>query len=221
MHKPGLEAELERPRDLPPPRAPRYWLLLVFAALLLAPPAWATIAIVGIGIGGLALTRVRPGTVPRERAGGERSPVSGTVLGSDRRGREVVLSDRQLSAHTLILGASGAGKSTTMLSILTDHIRRGRPVIAIDMKGSPAFARELASAAEAAEAPVPALDARRTRPLEPARPRQCDRAQGQAHSHRALHRAALPARRRALRADGSSGAAPGPSRATGHARRGG
>ena len=40
----------------------------------------------------------------------------------------------------LILGASGAGKSTTLLTILTDQIRRGRPVVAIDMKGSPAFA---------------------------------------------------------------------------------
>ena len=37
------------------------------------------------------------------------------------------LSEPQLSAHGLILGASGAGKSTTLLRILTEHIRRGRP----------------------------------------------------------------------------------------------
>jgi type IV secretory pathway TraG/TraD family ATPase VirD4 len=72
------------------------------------------------------------------------------VLGADAAGAPVVLGDRQLSAHALILGASGAGKSTTLLAILTDHIRRGRPVIAIDMKGSPAFARTLADAAAAA-----------------------------------------------------------------------
>src|SRR5262249_49803956 len=60
------------------------------------------------------------------------------------------LTDRQLAAHALIVGASGAGKSTTMLSILGAQIRRGRPVIAIDMKGSPAFAAELQQAAAAA-----------------------------------------------------------------------
>ena len=77
----------------------------------------------------------------------------GVPLGVDGDGRPVVLSDRQLSAHALIVGASGAGKSTTLLTIMTDHVRRGRPVVAIDMKGSPAFARELAGAAAAAGRP--------------------------------------------------------------------
>ena len=136
----------------PPPRAPRYWLLLVFAALLLSPPAWATIAIVGVGIGGLALPALRRFSRAGERERHD-AAACGTVLGADSTGRQVVLSDGQLSAHTLILGASGAGKSTTMLSILTDHVRRGRPVVAIDMKGSPAFARELAAAAAVAGRP--------------------------------------------------------------------
>src|SRR5207253_5106133 len=39
------------------------------------------------------------------------------------------------------------------LAILTDHVRRGRPVLAIDMKGSPACAQELAAAAAAAGRP--------------------------------------------------------------------
>ena len=65
----------------------------------------------------------------------------------------MVLSDQQLSAHGLILGASGAGKSTTLLRILTDHVARNRPVIAIDMKGSPSFAGELERAAAAAGRP--------------------------------------------------------------------
>ncbi len=72
------------------------------------------------------------------------------MLGREPSGEPVRLTDRQLSAHGLILGASGAGKTTTLLAILTDHIRRGRPVIAIDMKGSPEFARVLADAAAAA-----------------------------------------------------------------------
>ncbi len=136
----------------PPTRAPRYWLLLVFGALLLSPPVWATIAIVCVGIGGIALPPLR-GLAPGRRRARRAPAAAGTVLGADSSGRQVVLSDRQLSAHTLILGASGAGKSTTMLSILTDHVRRGRPVVAIDMKGSPAFARALAAAAAAAGRP--------------------------------------------------------------------
>ena len=59
----------------------------------------------------------------------------------------MTLSDEQLAAHALIVGAAGAGKSTTMLTILSDHIARGRPVVALDMKGSPAFARQLGRAA--------------------------------------------------------------------------
>ena len=83
-----------------------------------------------------------------------RAPADGVRLGVERRsGRSVVLTDGQLSAHGLIVGASGAGKSTTLLTILCDQVRRGRPVVAIDMKGSPAFAGQLADAAAAAGRP--------------------------------------------------------------------
>ena len=34
----------------------------------------------------------------------------------------MLLGDEELSAHGLILGASGAGKSTTLLTILTEQI---------------------------------------------------------------------------------------------------
>ena len=81
------------------------------------------------------------------------APGDGVVLGVDDRGRPVHLSERQLAAHGLILGASGAGKSTTLLGILCQQIRRGRPVVAIDLKGSPAFARELRQAAALAGRP--------------------------------------------------------------------
>ena len=98
---------------------------------------------------------MRAGRRRRAARGGGRAGGTATSLGVDGRGRAVTLDDRQLSAHGLILGASGAGKSTTLLTILTDHIRRGRPVVAIDMKGSPSFARELGDAAAARRAPVP------------------------------------------------------------------
>jgi hypothetical protein len=66
----------------------------------------------------------------------------------------VRLGDDELSAHGLILGASGAGKTTTLLAILADQISRGRPVVAIDMKGSPAFARVLTESAAVASRPA-------------------------------------------------------------------
>jgi conjugal transfer pilus assembly protein TraD len=125
-------------------------MLLAFALLMLAPPAWAIAGMVGLGVVTAAMTGSRLLGAHRERAAGTRAVPDGVPLGVDGDGRPVVLSDRQLSAHALIVGASGAGKSTTLLTILTDHVRRGRPVVAIDMKGSPAFARELAGAAAAA-----------------------------------------------------------------------
>ncbi len=133
----------------PSSHRPRYWLLLVFAGLLLSPPAWGAVAIVVAGLAAIVVPGAR-GLASRSRRALEPEPAGiATVLGADANGNRVTLSDRQLSAHTLILGASGAGKSTTMLALLTDQIRRGRPVVAIDLKGSPAFRDELAAAAAA------------------------------------------------------------------------
>ena len=125
------------------------WLPAALLALMLLPAAPATALIVAM----VAASAVR---TARLVAG--RHPTSATdrraiVLGSDARGRPVTLGDDELSAHGLILGASGAGKTTTLLTILTEQIRRGRPVVAIDLKGSPAFTRTLAEAAAAAGRP--------------------------------------------------------------------
>ena len=125
---------------------------LVCAALLTSPPAWAAIAIGASAIALMFVQDIRR-TLRRRRAPREVDHDAAVVLGSDTEGRRVVLSDRQLSAHALILGASGAGKSTTLLKLLTEHVRLGRPVVAIDMKGSPAFANSMARAARAAGRP--------------------------------------------------------------------
>jgi conjugal transfer pilus assembly protein TraD len=126
----------------------RYWVLPAFVGLLLAPAPWGAILAVGAAVGatGWRLARARRDPTPAQGHGAFR-------LGSDPRGRPVVLTDDELSAHGLILGASGAGKSTTLLRILTEQIARGQPVVAIDMKGSPAFAQTLAEAARAAGRP--------------------------------------------------------------------
>jgi conjugal transfer pilus assembly protein TraD len=123
------------------------WLVAVAAALVMvSPPGWviavtATIATVVV----LAQASARV----RHRLDAARDPPRGTVaLGADAvHGARVSLTDQQLSAHALILGATGAGKSTTLLTVLTEHVRSGRPVVAIDMKGSPAFAKVLEDAA--------------------------------------------------------------------------
>ena len=87
------------------------------------------------------------------------------MLGRDHAGRPVALSDRQLEAHALIVGASGAGKTTTLQTILAQQIARGRPVVAIDMKGSPGFASELAGAGERRRSAADASGDRRDRPI--------------------------------------------------------
>jgi hypothetical protein len=53
-----------------------------------------------------------------------------------------------LAAHGLILGATGAGKTTTLMRLLGDRIERGEPTVVIDLMGSPGFAAQLRAAAE-------------------------------------------------------------------------
>jgi conjugal transfer pilus assembly protein TraD len=136
----------------PPARgtAAAYLMVAAFVALMLLPVAAAAPA--SVAMLAIATARAAPRIARKLRPAGDRE--GDVVLGVDRRGRGVRLGPDELAAHGLIVGASGAGKTTTLLKILTDQIRQGRPVIAIDMKGSPAFARVLAAAAAAAGRPT-------------------------------------------------------------------
>jgi conjugal transfer pilus assembly protein TraD len=128
-----------------------YLLLAAFVAAALAPVPWL-IRLVGVaGVLALALRAGR--LVGARRAVDLTGPGQALVLGSDRRGREVSIGEHELSAHGLILGASGTGKTTTLLGVLDQLIACGRPVVVIDMKGSPAFARSVAASAAAAGRP--------------------------------------------------------------------
>ncbi|HEY1520661.1 MAG TPA: TraM recognition domain-containing protein [Solirubrobacteraceae bacterium] len=136
----------------PPPRTRalrRYLSLAAFAALIVLPTGPA--AAIAVAMSAVAMVRGVRFLARRRSSPGHEGEV---VLGVDRRGRLVRLGDNELSAHGLILGASGAGKTTTLLTILSDQIRRGRPVVAIDMKGSPEFVRVLAESAAAAGRPI-------------------------------------------------------------------
>jgi conjugal transfer pilus assembly protein TraD len=136
-----------------PRRNPPYWTIAAFAVLVLLPTFWAgAVLLVAAAVTG-ALAIIRETAFRRARAAASFGTGDAVTLGTDTAGNQVGLDDHQLGAHGLILGASGSGKSTTLLRTLTDQIRRGRPVIVIDLKGSPAFARELASAAAAAGRP--------------------------------------------------------------------
>ncbi|HWF75058.1 MAG TPA: DUF87 domain-containing protein [Solirubrobacteraceae bacterium] len=133
---------------------PPYLVLAAFVVLLLSPTAVAAAALVAVALATETVRRTRARA--RDRAA-RLDPAAdrgaATLLGTTDAGRPFRLTDRQLSAHTLILGASGAGKSNTMLTIFGDHIARGRGAVVIDMKGSRAFARELEAAAQRAGRP--------------------------------------------------------------------
>jgi conjugal transfer pilus assembly protein TraD len=133
-----------------------YWMLPALLVLLSLPPVWAYAALgaalacrVAVAIARAAARRADA----RAGAGAVADAREAIRLGAEPTGRPLLLSEAQLSAHGLILGASGAGKTTTLLRILTEHVLRGGPVVAIDMKGSPAFARELQAASAAAGRP--------------------------------------------------------------------
>jgi conjugal transfer pilus assembly protein TraD len=129
-----------------PRRWHRYWLPAAFVALVLLPTAPA----LGLAAAMLAAGVLRGARLVLSHRRGSTARDDAAALGIDSRGRIVRITDNELSAHGLILGASGAGKTTTLVTILSDQIRRGRPVVAIDMKGSPSFARDLTRAAAAA-----------------------------------------------------------------------
>lgn len=137
------------PANGPGPRRP-YWLLPVAFGLLLLPAATANLALGVALVCAAAVSVARSVAARRARTARVAPRPDSILLGTEAGGGPVQLSDRQLSAHGLIVGASGAGKSTTLLRILAEQIRRGQPVVAIDMKGSPAFAAQVAAAAAAA-----------------------------------------------------------------------
>ena len=74
---------------------------------------------------------------------------SGYLLGADLKGLPVRLRFGGRSGrHGLLLGASGAGKTTALLLSVARHLDRGIGVIVLDMKGDELLARRLHAEAE-------------------------------------------------------------------------
>jgi hypothetical protein len=143
--------------DPPPPRGMRprglLWPTVGFVVLMTTPPAVA-VALMGAALLARGTWRAVQHVRARDAEIAARAAVGPVItIGHDTDGRPVQIPERTLAAHGLILGATGAGKSTTLLTLLGEQIRRGRPVVAIDLKGSPAFAGELRAAAETAGRP--------------------------------------------------------------------
>ncbi|HET9123955.1 MAG TPA: TraM recognition domain-containing protein [Solirubrobacteraceae bacterium] len=126
---------------------------LCLLGVLTLPEPWATG--ITVSLAGMMLGRRLVRAALRRRHVRTQALEPGAVrLGRDATGAAVGLSELQLGAHALVVGASGAGKSTTLQTILADRIARGHPVVAIDMKGSPSFAHQLAVAAHRAGRPL-------------------------------------------------------------------
>jgi conjugal transfer pilus assembly protein TraD len=144
--------------DPPPPRrwrpSPR-WLAPILGVALAPVPVALAIAVGAFALrAGVAV--VRRGLEARARAQHRRALLGDPatiMLGREDGGAPVTVAESQLGAHGLILGASGAGKTTTLLTVLDHQIARGRPVVAIDLKGSADFAARLGGAAAAAGRP--------------------------------------------------------------------
>ena len=67
----------------------------------------------------------------------EETPVNGFTLGINDHGDRVIQTDKDAATHTLVVGASGSGKTTTVMSKARDAIKRGQGLVFVDLKGGP------------------------------------------------------------------------------------
>jgi type IV secretory pathway TraG/TraD family ATPase VirD4 len=76
-------------------------------------------------------------------------PHNGVTLGiSELTGKRIIQTDEEGSAHTAYFGASGSGKTTTMMMTCRDIIQREHGLVFVDLKGDPKVAKKLQEFAE-------------------------------------------------------------------------
>lgn len=81
-------------------------------------------------------------------AAGANPPDDGVTLGLGPDGRRIVQTDAEAAAHSLLLGAAGSGKTSTLMVRARDVVRRGHGLVVIDLKGAadvPAAVADLAA----------------------------------------------------------------------------
>lgn len=65
------------------------------------------------------------------------SPKDGKTVGVETTsGKKIVQTDAEARAHTLCVGSTGSGKTTTLMLMARDIIKRGQGLIFVDLKGS-------------------------------------------------------------------------------------
>ena len=135
---------------------------------------WSVFAVIGLAFGvvwarrwrGLrgGSRRLRPRRRPRRVRRRHRRPPAtrvpaygeapeGYVLGLAQDGADgglVVVPEVELVRHTLVLGATGAGKTVTLGVMVGEALHRGHGVVLIDLKGDTQLAARLADEAQAA-----------------------------------------------------------------------
>jgi conjugal transfer pilus assembly protein TraD len=72
-----------------------------------------------------------------------RGRTCGPLLGVDERGEPVRLSAAELGQHALVVGATGSGKTTTILRLLGEVAPDGVGLLVVDLKADPSLAAEL------------------------------------------------------------------------------
>lgn len=90
------------------------------------------------------LDRIRRKKTMTAIASDLKGPTDGRTLGVDAFGHRIVQTEAEGAAHTLIAGGSGSGKSTTMMIGIRDAIRRGEPVVVVDLKGAADLPEQMA-----------------------------------------------------------------------------
>lgn len=72
------------------------------------------------------------------------SPVNGLTIGiSEKTGEKIIQTDDEGSAHTFYVGASGTGKTTSLMMTSRDIIKRGHGHVFVDPKNDPKVAETL------------------------------------------------------------------------------
>lgn len=105
------------------------------------------------GFAGPSWKRVK---TKKEKAGtdlsGQTHPENGTLIGAESK-KKIIITDHEANGHTLLLGATGAGKTTTMLNFIESAAQRELPAIIVDAKGDPELITRIKNIAERFERP--------------------------------------------------------------------